>query len=511
VKLRKKFGAQAKYEITGGEKMKPKEKYLIAGILISCGIVIGVALSVRFDLLPPAKTQAPDNAPAESLRFGLEESFVRVAEEVGPAVVSISTESTERVGGFYRGFGGPSERDFFDEFFKDFFGQIPEREYKRMGLGSGVIIDKQGYILTNAHVIEGADKITVTLPDGRDFKGEVKGTDPFSDLAVVKIKANGLPVATLGDSDNLRIGQWVLAIGNPFAFAVGSSEPTVTSGIISALHRSLPRTTYRDKTLTDLIQTDAAINPGNSGGPLVNLKGEVIGINVAIFSTSGGNQGIGFAIPISTAKRIIDELISGKEVLYGWLGVSIQDLTQDLADYFGIPDQHGAVVVKVLADSPAEKAGLKESDVIRKFNGTAIKDIRQLITLVSRTEVGTKVKLEIIRHKKSMNVTLVVGKRPSEITTASAKGVKSVWRGLKVENITAERSRRYGLEQTKGVIVTEVKPGSPADEAGIIRGDVITKIGDIEINNLSDYNKATAEIKGEVLVKTRRGYAVLKP
>ena len=213
---------------------------------------------------------------------------------------------------------------------------MPDRDYKQVGLGSGVIIDSSGYILTNQHVIDQADKIKVTLSDGREFKGEIKGQDARSDLAVIKIVAKDLPAVELGNSEKLRIGEWVVAIGNPFGFALEGAEPTVTVGVISALHRSLGKILSRNRDYTDLLQTDAAINPGNSGGPLVNLKGEVVGINVAIFSTSGGYQGIGFAIPINAAKRIISQLIAGKEVLYGWLGITIQDLTEDMAKYFGL-------------------------------------------------------------------------------------------------------------------------------------------------------------------------------
>ena len=289
---------------------------------------------------------------------------------------------------------------------------------------------------------------------------------------------------------------------------MGSSEPTVTSGIISALHRSLPRTTQRDKIFSDLIQTDAAINPGNSGGPLVNLNGEIIGINVAIFTTSGGSQGIGFAVPINTAKRSIDKLISGREVLYGWLGVSIQDIDEDLAEYFGISDRQGALVVKVLEDSPAQKARLKEGDVIRAFNQNKIKDVRQLITLVSQTEVGTKVTLEIIRNKKTITLPLTIGKRPLEISEVAAA---ETWRGLKVEALSSDIVRMYNLDQSQGVVVVEVQPGSSADDAGLMPGDLIVRIGDFYIKNLADYQQAISKVKGEVLVKTARGYLVLMP
>ncbi|HDN85752.1 MAG TPA: trypsin-like serine protease, partial [Candidatus Omnitrophica bacterium] len=266
------------------------------------------------------------NSSAQSIR-DLEEATIKVAEKVGKAVVSISTVVRKKMGRWE--FEPPFEDEFFRRFFEEFFGEFP-RERKEIGLGSGVIIDKDGYILTNEHVIQGAEEIKVRLPDGREFKAEVKGVDKRSDLAVIKINAHNLPVAELGDSDNLKIGQWVVAIGNPFGFAIESPQPTVTVGVISALHRYLPRIGKRERFYDDLIQTDAAINPGNSGGPLVDLNGKVIGINVAIITTSGGYEGIGFAIPINRAKRILGKLIRGEKILYGWLGITIQDLNEDL-------------------------------------------------------------------------------------------------------------------------------------------------------------------------------------
>jgi len=313
----------------------------------------------------PAQSQV-NPAPASFEGFRMEDAIINVANIAGKAVVSISTEHTQKLrGGGRRFFRTPfrsspfSEDESFRRFFDDFFGEMPDREYKQMGLGSGVIIDGEGYILTNEHVISDADKITVTLPDGREFKGEVKGKDVRSDLAIIKINAKDLPACALGDSDNLKIGQWVVAVGNPFGFALQNPEPTVTAGVISALHRSIGRIAP-NRDYGDLIQTDAAINPGNSGGPLVNLKGEIVGINVAIFSTSGGYEGVGFAIPINNAKKIISFLKEGKKILYGWLGVTVQDLSEDMAKYFGCPDKNGVLVGKVLENSPAQKAGMKD-------------------------------------------------------------------------------------------------------------------------------------------------------
>lgn len=442
----------------------------------------------------------------------IEDAIINVANTAGKAVVSISTEQTTRVGGsrMYRPFGGgtPFEDDeFFRRFFEDFFGEMPQREYKQTGLGSGVIIDADGYILTNEHVVGQADKITVTLSDGRKFKAELKGKDPRSDLAVIKINAHNLPLAGLGDSDNLKIGQWVVAIGNPFGFALENPEPTVTAGVISALHRTLGRTSMRDKDYSDLIQTDAAINPGNSGGPLVNLKGEVVGINVAIFSTSGGYQGIGFAIPANSAKRIVSRLIEGKKVLYGWLGITVQDLTDDLVNYFGLADKNGVLVAKVLEDGPAQKSGMKESDIIKKFDNNDINNVRELLNIVGKAEVGRKVKVIVIRDKKEVVLDIQVAERPQELEELEkqqAAGVsEKTWRGIKVEELSAEIRQR-------GVIVSEVEPDSQADRAGLIAGDVIVGISRQEVKNLADYQKIIKALHGDALVRTQRGYFIVK-
>ncbi|MBU1870123.1 MAG: Do family serine endopeptidase, partial [Candidatus Omnitrophica bacterium] len=377
----------------------------------------------------------------------------------------------------------------------------------------GVIIDAEGYILTNEHVINDADKITVTLSDGREFKGEVKGRDARSDLAVIKINASKLPVASLGDSDGLKIGEWVVAIGNPFGFAMQNPEPTVTCGVISALHRSLGRVFPRDKDYNDLIQTDAAINPGNSGGPLANLKGEVVGVNVAIFSTTGGYQGVGFAIPINSAKRVISLLIEGKKISYGWLGVTVQDMTDDLAKYFGLSDKSGVLVAKALEDGPAKKAGMKEGDIIKQFDGKSVNNVRELISTVSKTEVNKKVKVNIIRDKKAIVLDIQVGERPETVEEEGEAGAEvegQKWRGLSVEELTEESSRRYRTDEKQGVIVIDVEPSTPADNAGLIPGDLILEIDKKPVKSMADYQKITKAAKGDILIKAQRGYFVVK-
>ncbi len=487
---------------------KTKYSLIIMGLI--AGLLAGVLVSSRLNLTPPSQADSGQIEVPQPI-ITLEDAFVRVAERAGPAVVSISTETVQKASGrefYFRPFGGD---EFFDQFFKEFFGEIPKREFKRMGIGSGVIVHTDGFILTNQHVVENAQKITVTLPDGREFKGEVKGTDPRSDLAIIKINARNLPVAKLGNSDEVRIGQWSIAIGNPFGFAIDNPKPTVTVGVISALGRTLPRTGRRDRLYTGLIQTDAAINPGNSGGPLVNIKGEVIGINVAIFTTSGGHEGVGFAIPINTAKAVLENLIEGKKVVYGWLGINIQDLDEDLKEFFGLPDKEGVIVAQVLADTPAEKAGMKEGDVIITYEGEKVKDTNDLLVKVGHTPVGKKVKLGILRDKKVVTLEIVVAERPSEIETAKAtrSGIDK-WRGLEVEGITPEMAKRLGLDISRGVVIVRVEEGSPAEEAGLREGDIILSIDQQPIRDLKDYENAINLVKGDCLVRTQRGYAVLK-
>ena len=493
-----------------------KRKIIFFGIALLTGLTLGVVLTVKLNLFSPVHSQEVISPSFEGFR--MEDSIINVAKAVGPAVVSISTEHTQKLkeGGrrfYFRSPSGTSpfgEDDPFRRFFDDFFGEMPDREYKQRGLGSGVIIDSRGYILTNQHVIDEADKITVTLSDGRDFKGVIKGQDQRSDLAIIQIDARNLPIAPLGDSDNLKIGQWVVAIGNPFAFAMQNPESTVTVGVISALHRSLGRALGRDRDYNDLVQTDAAINPGNSGGPLVNLNGEVVGINVAIFSTSGGYQGVGFAIPINNAKKVITKLIEGKKITYGWFGVTVQDLTDELAKYFGLPDKNGALVVSVLGNSPAQKAGIKESDIINQFDNKAINNVRELLNAVGKAEVGRKVKVAVLRGKKEVTLEVEVGERPENLEKVSAKGAYSKWRGLSAEELTPETASRLGVQEKKGVVVVDVEGGSPADEAGIMTQDVIVEINKEAVKNMPDYQRITKELKGDALVKLSRGYVLIR-
>ena len=447
----------------------------------------------------------------------LEEATIKVASDVGKSVVSISSVIKEKVAGGLR-FGSPfegPEGDHFQRFFKDFFGGLPERELERKGLGSGVIIDKEGYILTNEHVIAGATEIKVKLSDGREFDAEMKGKDKRSDLAIIKIDVKNLPVAKLGNSNDLKIGNWVVAIGNPFGFAIENPEPTITVGVVSALHRDLPAMERRQWGYGDLIQTDAAINPGNSGGPLVNLEGKIVGINTAIITTSGGYQGLGFAIPINSAKRILNRLLKGERILYGWLGVNIQDLNDDLRNYFRIKERKGIIVLKVYKDSPAEKANLKEGDLILTFADKPIKKTRDLVKMVSTSDVGKKIPLGILRSGKKMTVKVKIGKMPKDVEEIEELDkldgeAKSSFRGVVVEDITEFHKRRFRIKADKGIVIVDIEEDSVADKSDLKVGDVIVKIERSTIGNKEDFDKVISKIKGDCLIKTNRGYFVLK-
>jgi len=472
--------------------------------------ILGVALALT--AVPVAAYAQSDSAKAAESAQTLEDHFMAVSDRVGPAVVSISTEVTAKVPARKFHFG-PSpfsqfDDDVFDRFFRDFFGDYPEREFKQKGLGTGVIIDEEGYILTNEHVVHNADKLTVTLPDGREFEATIKGTDFRSDLAVIKIDAAEFPAARLGDSDRVRIGQWAIAIGNPFGWAVGGSEPTLTVGVISALNRSLA-VGRQNRDYSDLIQTDAAINPGNSGGPLVNIKGEVIGINVAIFSTTGAYEGIGFAIPVNDAKAILGDLIEGKKILYGWLGIKVQDVTDELAEHFGLKEKIGVIVGRVLDDSPAQKGGMKDGDVIVEYDGQPLKDVRELLKRVAKTPVGKKINLQVVRDGRKKAVKVEVGERPDELERWEEKSKES-WRGLKVSDLTDELTDRFRLDEKKGVVITEVEPASPAAEAGLRTGDVILGINRKSVRSVRDFESLSQRVRGEALIKTSRGYVVLR-
>ena len=359
---------------------------------------------------PPA---FPGDRSPEAELERLQEAFIKIAEEVGPAVVSISSLQVGRVYAFT--WSGPT----LEEFLRDLIIPAPQQKYRiASGLGSGFIIDDDGHILTNEHVIRGADEIEVTLADGRKLKGVVKGFDTAADLALLKVEAEDLPTITMGDSERVRTGEWTLAIGNPFAFGVFTNNPmpTVTVGVVSAVHRTLSRAGIAGRYYGDLIQTDAAINPGNSGGPLVNLAGEVIGINAAIISPSGASAGIGFAIPVNRAKDILPYLKEGKVHRKGWLGVAIQGINSETAARLGLPDTIGVLVRSVLENSPAEESGLKEGDVIRTYNGADVYSTDDLIWRVTHTLPGAAATLVVVRAGAEIGVEVRIGFRDDKST-----------------------------------------------------------------------------------------------
>lgn len=488
-------------------------------------LLVGIALGLSITLIMKQNEVAKEEVVKPLLQrvrggASIDTAVTKVAKSVGPAVVSISTERTEkvRVNPFaYRREGSPFQDQFFDRFFREFFRGMPnELEKKQAGLGSGVVIDEAGFILTNEHVISGADKIIVAFPDGRKFEAKTKGSDARRDLAVIQVDAKNLPVAPLGDSNQVRTGEWVVAIGNPFGYIVDSPEPTVTAGVVSALHRSLPS---KKSGYLDLIQTDAAINPGNSGGPLCDLDGNVIGINVAIFSTSGGYQGLGFAIPINMAKGVIEDLKKGRKIAYGWMGVVIQDVNEDLAKYFGLPNTDGVLISEVVEGSPAEEGGLKEGDVIIELDGQKLKGTKELVVNVSRMAIGKKIKVVVVRDKREEAFTVKIGKMPTEEEMAhlgrgrkapDKSQVAEKWRGLEVYPITDELVRRFNITNRNGVIVVNVDQGSPAFYAALRQGDIIKRIGRRIIKTMDDYKDITAKIKGDVLVYTDRGFTIVK-
>jgi serine protease Do len=393
---------------------------------------------------------------------------------------------------FFRGPGG--EKDPFREFFEKFFGERLPKEFEQKSAGSGFIISSDGYILTNNHVIEGADKIVVKLSDKGRYDAEVVGRDPNTDIALLKIDPDHLlPVAKLGDSDSLRVGEWVIAIGNPFGF-----EHTVTMGIVSAKGRVIGAGPY-----DDFIQTDAAINPGNSGGPLFNLHGEVVGINTAIVAAG---QGIGFAIPINMAKEILPQLKEKGRVVRGWLGIQIQPWEPGLAEKFGLKEERGVLVGKVIEGDPADRAGMKNGDIILEINGQEVKDTKDLLNKVARLKPGQRVEVVVLRDGKRKTLYVTLGERPSEEQMARRQIQKEDKLGLAVQEITPELAKELGLKEPTGVLISEVKPGSPASEAGLRRGDIIHEIEHQKIKDLEDYRRIISHTtKKSLLLWIQRG------
>jgi serine protease Do len=469
--------------------------WIAVGVFAS---VLGLTAAENVDRLFPRALASSLSAQADAATEarGLPD-FVSLAKKLTPVVVNVSTTQTveaERGGGPGSPFQpGDPRGDFWRRFFGDPGPRGPSRQ---QSLGSGFIIDRDGTILTNNHVVDNAQKITVKLSDGRGFEARVIGRDPKTDIAIIKIDAKGdLPSAPLGDSDRLEVGEWVMAIGNPFGL-----DSTVTSGIVSAKGRHIGAGPY-----DNFIQTDASINPGNSGGPLINLRGEVVGINTAIFSQSGGNIGIGFATPINSAKEIVPELKSKGKITRGWLGVSIQNVTPDLANTLGLEKSRGALVAEVLKDGPAERAGIKVGDVIVDFDGTEIKDSNELPAIVARTRPDKQVRVKLLRDKKELSIPVTINELKETAVVASAKGEKGEL-GLTVQKMTPELAESLNLDKAQGVVITSVEPGSAADEAGLQKGDVIVEVDRKPVRDVGDFRKALSNVKKDqrILFLVRR-------
>ncbi|MEJ5348137.1 MAG: DegQ family serine endoprotease [Desulfosoma sp.] len=434
-------------------------------------------------------------------------SFADLADKVKDSVVNISTTQVIK-GHPLQPFMEPNSpfREFFgDEFFKRFFGDMPKGSMKTNSLGSGVVIDASGLILTNNHVVEKATEIRIKLQNGKEYAAKVVGRDPKTDLALIQTEPdkNFPKPAVLGDSSALRVGDWVMAVGNPFGLG-----HTVTVGIISAKGRIIGAGPY-----DDFLQTDAAINPGNSGGPLFNMHGEVVGINTAIVARG---QGIGFAIPINVAKDLLPQLRTGK-VIRGWLGIMIQDVTPEIAESFNLKEAKGVLVSDVVKDSPAEKGGLQVGDIIQEFNGEEVLDAHELSRRVAATPPNSNVKIGLLRDGSKKVLTISLGTMPDEETAAAQpESVENVW-GLTVQNMTKELAERFGWDASeRGVIITEVEPDSPAAEARLRPGDLIKEVNRKKIQNLRDYNQAIrgVEKKSSLLLLIKRGertfYVVLQ-
>lgn len=459
-------------------------------------------------------TSAAGSRPEKTA--GAPADFTELAENAGPAVVNIRTEKTvEGQDQMFRHFFGPRGRDGqnprspggqhpFDEFFDRFFGQQDPREFKQRSLGSGFIMDSSGHIVTNNHVIENADEIQVKLKSGREYDAEIIGTDPNTDLALIKIETDDeLPVLELGDSDAMQIGQWVLAIGNPFGL-----DHTVTAGIISAKGRAIGAGPY-----DNFIQTDASINPGNSGGPLLNMEGEVIGINTAIVA---GGTGIGFAIPSGMASDIISQLKKSGEVTRGWLGVGIQELDDDLKEYYDTDT--GVLVSQVFEGDPADEAGIESNDIIVSVNGSKVDSPRELSRTIAEIRPGEKAEIKFIRDGETRTAEVTLSKRDEEEMAKrdrQPEEPETGGLGITVSDITRDIARQLELNDTSGAVVTEVETGSKAAQAGFRQGDIVKEVNHNPVKSAEEFQQYVAGAdEGDTLqfyvIRPRQGIIIIK-
>ena len=462
--------------------------FFVAGVFVTSG-VNGIHSSIAENI-----TKGPH--VTTSVQAVIPSSFAELADKMSPTVVNVKVTKIEKADLQGQHFQRRPNGEFFGRFFEGM--PQPPRNHRTQGAGSGVIISKDGYILSNNHVVEDAKEVTVTLADKNEYKAEIVGRDPKTDLAVLKITANrDLPSAALGDSELLKVGDWVVAIGNPFGL-----NHTVTSGIVSAKGRVIGAGPY-----DDFIQTDASINPGNSGGPLFNMKGEVIGINTAIIPQG---QGIGFAIPIDTAKPLIPQLVSYGEITRGYLGVNIQTITPDLAEALNIDESKGALVADVIAGSPAEKSGLKRGDIIVDFDGKNIEDSHDLPVKVAATPVDEEVQVTVLRDGKEEQFLVKVGKLSSDETLlgSSSEPAKGKW-GMQLHELSPQIEERYGVSADQGVAVVGVDPESAAAEAGIRRGDVIVEVNRNAVKSIDDVKNSISQAKDKdrllLLVQRQNG------
>ena len=430
---------------------------------------------------------------------GFPGSFAELAKKASPSVVNISTVKVIKGRGpMPMPFGqGDPFRDFFERFFHD---QIP-KDYRQQSLGTGFIIDKEGYILTNNHVVEMADEIKVKFSNGKEYEAKTIARDSKTDIALIKIEADeSLKPLPFGDSEKLEVGDWVVAIGNPFGLG-----NTVTAGIVSAKYRQIGAGSY-----DNFIQTDASINPGNSGGPLLDVNGEVVGINTAIFSQTGGNIGIGFAIPVNMAKELLPQLKKGK-VVRGWLGVMIQKITPELKEKLDLKGDNGALVADVTKGGPAEKAGIERGDVIVSFGGKEVKEMRDLPFIVASTPVGKTVKVEVIRKGDKKGFEVKIGELKEEQAAEGAEETEAPKLGMSVEELTPELAKNLGLTERSGIVVVQVEDDSPAAAAGLRPGDVILEIDQSPVKGLEEFNGRIEKYKkGDtiLLLVKRRGATV---
>lgn len=509
---------------TPSSKQPRPRSWVLSGLLVGAGILIGAIVASDMGWLPfghavpdsPVKQVqlAQTTVPTPASISG-DRNFVAVAKAVKPAVVNIFSSRTTKSG------EGPHAMPFNDPFFRRFFGEeffrqfeVP-RERKERSLGSGVIVDHKGLIITNNHVVSKADEIKVLLSDKREFKAKLIGTDSKTDLAVLKIETDGLHTIPWADSDKLEVGEFVLAVGNPFGL-----NQTVTLGIVSAIGRaSMGIAEYED-----FIQTDAAINPGNSGGPLVNARGELVGVNTAIFSQSGGNMGIGFAVPSNMARTILDQLVRTGRVVRGWLGVSIQDMSPELASQFGVAEPKGVLVSDVLDGSPAKRAGLERGDVIVEFDGKTVENPTQLRNAVAQTAITKKTTVKFIRDKGVRSVAVTIVEQPKTVAQAGSEesgesaSPASLLSDLEVRELNGDLASRLGLSTgERGVVIVRVRSGSVADEAGLKEGDIILEVNRKPVPNVAAYERVTSKVGKEqavLLLIKRQGHTsfiTLKP